>query len=120
MQYKPEIFREQFPLVKYFVCHLIYYRGLYHEYQKIELKSSFGRLQLMPILFGQSFCGAMCLVPRDATQRIGNVFLKAIQFAFRRAFENHFSSRLALLRRLGTHTGGRWLIFGTSMSRIVS
>jgi hypothetical protein len=41
MQYKPEIFREQFPLVKYFVCHLIYYRGLYHEYQKIELKSSF-------------------------------------------------------------------------------
>ena len=41
MHYKPEIFRKQFPLVKYFVCHLIYYRELLHKYQEMELKSSF-------------------------------------------------------------------------------
>lgn len=41
MQYKPEIFCEQFPLVKYFVCHLTYYRELHHKYREIELKSPF-------------------------------------------------------------------------------
>jgi hypothetical protein len=41
MQYKPEIFREQFPLVKYFVCHLTYYRELQREYSEIGLKSPF-------------------------------------------------------------------------------
>jgi hypothetical protein len=41
MQYKPEIFCEQFPLVKYFVYHLIYYRELQHKYRQIDLKSPF-------------------------------------------------------------------------------
>ena len=41
MQYKPEIFCEQFPLVKYFVCHLTYYRELHHKYREIEPKSTF-------------------------------------------------------------------------------
>ncbi len=41
MQYQPEIFREQFPLVKYFVCHLTYYRVLNHQYREIGLKSPF-------------------------------------------------------------------------------
>src|SRR5215813_4828821 len=41
MQYNPEIFCEQFPLVKYFVCHLTYYRELLHQYREIELKSHF-------------------------------------------------------------------------------
>jgi len=41
MHYRPEIFREQFPLVKYFVCHLTYYRELQHEYRNIEPKSPF-------------------------------------------------------------------------------
>jgi hypothetical protein len=41
MQYKPEIFCEQFPLVKYFVCHLVYYRELNDKYRDLKLKSSF-------------------------------------------------------------------------------
>jgi hypothetical protein len=41
MRYKPEIFREQFPLVKYFVCHLIYYRELHNKYRELELRSPF-------------------------------------------------------------------------------
>ena len=41
MKYEPAIFREQFPLVKYFVCHLTYYRELRNKYFEIELKSSF-------------------------------------------------------------------------------
>jgi hypothetical protein len=46
MQYEPAIFREQFPLVKYFVCHLTYYRELNHKYSETELKSPFWTLTI--------------------------------------------------------------------------
>ena len=41
MQYKSEIFCEQFPLVKNFVCHLTYYRELHDKYRESGLKSPF-------------------------------------------------------------------------------
>jgi hypothetical protein len=46
MQYKPEIFCEQFPLAKYFVCYLTYYRELSHKYWEIELQSPFWTLTI--------------------------------------------------------------------------
>ena len=41
MDYKPEVFIEQFPVVKRFVYHLIYYRELKAAYDRVELQSEF-------------------------------------------------------------------------------
>ncbi len=41
MEYNPDVFREQFPIVKRFVYHLIYYRTLHTAYKENELKSEF-------------------------------------------------------------------------------
>lgn len=41
MEYKSEIFIEQFPIVKCFLYHLVYYRGLSNVYNKFQLKSEF-------------------------------------------------------------------------------
>ena len=46
MQYKEEIFREQFPLLKYFVCNLTYYRELHDKYHESGLKSPFWTLTI--------------------------------------------------------------------------
>jgi len=41
MDYKPEVFVEQFPVVKRFVYHLIYYRKLKAACDRVELQSEF-------------------------------------------------------------------------------
>ena len=41
MRYEPEVFVRQFPLVKQFVHHLIYYRELVRVYRDLHLKSAF-------------------------------------------------------------------------------
>jgi hypothetical protein len=41
MDYRPEVFREQFPIVKRFVYHLIYYRELKAAYDRLQLQSEF-------------------------------------------------------------------------------
>lgn len=46
MEYNAQIFREQFPLVKYFIYHLTYYRELDPEYRQLELKSTFWKLTI--------------------------------------------------------------------------
>ena len=46
MEYRSEIFREQFPLVKHFICHLTYYRVLGQQYREIALRSPFWTLTI--------------------------------------------------------------------------
>jgi hypothetical protein len=46
MEYRSEIFREQFPLVKHSLCHLIYYRVLGQQYRETSLKSPFWTLTI--------------------------------------------------------------------------
>jgi len=41
MDYKPQVFLEQFPIVKRFVYHLIYYRELKAAYDRLQLQSEF-------------------------------------------------------------------------------
>ena len=41
MDYNPEVFSEQFPIVKSFVYHLIYYRELRAAYSRLQLESEF-------------------------------------------------------------------------------
>jgi hypothetical protein len=41
MKYKPDIFVEQFPIVKRFVYHLVYYKELWRAYSESQLASSF-------------------------------------------------------------------------------
>jgi hypothetical protein len=52
MKYKSAIFREQFPLVKFFLCHLTYYRELHHTYRESELKSPFWTFTIDAHLYG--------------------------------------------------------------------
>lgn len=41
MDYNPDVFREQFPLIKRFVYHLIYYRALHAAYAESQIQSEF-------------------------------------------------------------------------------
>lgn len=41
MDYKPEVFLEQFPIVKRFVYHLVYYRELKAVHDRVKLQSEF-------------------------------------------------------------------------------
>lgn len=44
--YESAVFREPFPIVKRFVCHLIYYRVLHNAYKESKLKSEFWTLTI--------------------------------------------------------------------------
>lgn len=41
MSYNSEVFRNQFPIVKWFIYHLIYYRALSKVYKERQLKNAF-------------------------------------------------------------------------------
>lgn len=46
MNYKPEVFRNQFPIVKWFVYHLTYYRALSKGYRERRLQNEFWTLTI--------------------------------------------------------------------------
>lgn len=46
MNYEPEVFRNQFPIVKWFVYHLTYYRALSKGYREHRLQNEFWTLTI--------------------------------------------------------------------------
>ena len=46
MNYEPEVFRNQFPIVKWFVYHLIYYRALSTGYEEHGMQNEFWTLTI--------------------------------------------------------------------------
>ena len=46
MNYEPEVFRNQFPIVKWFVYHVTYYRGLSKGYRERRLQNEFWTLTI--------------------------------------------------------------------------
>ena len=41
MNYNEKVFSEQFPLIKKFIYHVVYYKELFDLYEKIKLESVF-------------------------------------------------------------------------------
>jgi hypothetical protein len=46
MKYEPQVFRKQFPIVKHFIYHLIYYRALSTAYKERGLQNEFWTLTI--------------------------------------------------------------------------
>ncbi len=46
MQYEPQVFMNQFPIVKWFVYHLTYYRALWKGYKESRLQNEFWALTI--------------------------------------------------------------------------
>jgi len=114
VSYEPRVFREQFPLVKIFIQHLIYYRELGRLYHDEGLESPFWASTIYAHATQAVTFSCMVFGRDGLTRCTGKTYRRAMRPIFGKVFVNVLSGKLVPLRKVGMLTGKRSWRFVTS------